>query len=224
MGSNLTLTASDGVSVGAYLAEPTGSPRGAVVVLQEIFGVNHHIRSVADRFAAMGYLALAPCVFDRIQPGIELDYTAEDIGTGAGYAGQNGKDGPIADITAAIAELRSRTDAKIGITGFCWGGTFTWLSACTLDGLSAAVGYYGGGIQGMNAMSPTVPTMLHFGEKDVYITNEHVAEITAAHRDVTVHTYPANHGFNCDARADFHAESAIIAWGRTIEFFATHLA
>jgi carboxymethylenebutenolidase len=224
MGTNLTLTASDGVDIGAYLAEPDGAPRGALVVLQEIFGVNSHIRSVVDRYAAEGFLALAPCVFDRVAPGLELGYTADDLGAGVGFATQTGGQTPILDITAAITELRSRTDGKIGITGFCWGGTFTWLSACTIDGLSAAVGYYGGGIHGMRAMTPKVPTMLHFGDKDVYIPADQLADIQAEHPELPIYTYPANHGFHCDARADYDADSAALAWTRTLEFFNTHLA
>jgi carboxymethylenebutenolidase len=224
MGSTISLTAADGATIGGYLAEPTGTAKGGIIVLQEIFGVNSHIRSVTDRVAAEGYVALAPIFFDRLGGGIELDYNPDTIQQGIGHVSRLGAEMPLADIASAIAELQSRNVGKIGITGFCWGGTFTWAAACNLPGLSAAVGYYGGGIHGMRTMTPQVPTMLHFGDRDIYITAEHIEEIAAAHPEVDIHRYDANHGFHCDARADYDQPSAVSAWERTFAFFAQHLA
>ncbi len=224
MASTISLTSSDGTTIGGYLAEPANAPKGAIVVIQEIFGVNSHIRSVADRIAQAGYVALAPQYFDRIAPGIELGYEASDVQTGFGHVGSLSMDLSVDDTAAAIKHLHEAGHAKVAVTGFCWGGTLTWASACRLDGLAAAVSYYGGAIHGLRNETPKVPTMLHFGEQDTYIPAEQLAEIKAAHPEVQLYTYPAGHGFHCDARGSFEPESAKIAFGRTLEFFAQHLS
>jgi carboxymethylenebutenolidase len=224
MDTTISLTSADGNAIGGYLATPDGPAKGAVVVVQEIFGVNSHIRSVADRLAADGFVALAPQYFDRLSADIQLGYEGSDLQTGIGHVTALGMDNPLADTAAAIAHLHAAGHPKVGITGFCWGGTMTWASACRLDGLSAAVGYYGGGIHGLRNETPKVPTMLHFGDKDVYIPADQLADIKAAHPDLPLYTYPANHGFHCDARADYDAPSAATAYARTIEFFARHLS
>lgn len=222
MGEMIKLKSKDGVEIGAYLATPTGAPKGYVVVVMEIFGVNHHIRAVTDRLAADGYVALAPAFFDRIKPGIELGYTAETIAEGRGHVMGLGMEKPLADVEAAIAALKAKGAKKVGITGFCWGGTVTWLSACKL-GVDCAVGYYGGGIHGARAETPKCPTMLHFGDKDAHIPMTHVNELRSLHPGVTIYDYAADHGFHCDERGSFDAAAAKTAYGRTLEFFAKHL-
>ncbi len=214
-----TLTSADGTTIGAYEA---GDGSKGIIVVQEVFGVNPHIRSVADRLAGEGYRTIAPAFFDRIEPGIELGYTQDDIMAGIGYAGQLGWENTMADVAAAAAHLRDQGCTSVGITGFCWGGTTTWLAAAE-GPVDAAVGYYGGGIFSMNDQNPQVPTMLHFGELDAHIPADQVAAVEAAHPDVTVYNYPAGHGFNCDARGDYHEASAALAWERTVSFFATNL-
>ncbi len=215
-----TLTSADGHTFDAY---EVGEGTKAIIVVQEIFGVNPHIRSVADRAAAAGYRAIAPAFFDRVETGVELDYTPEGIGAGVGYASKLNWDDTMADVTATIEHLRAGGVTSIGIVGFCWGGTTSWLAASKVA-IDAAVGYYGGGVIGMIDETPKVPTMLHFGALDAHIPLDGVAKVAAAHPDVPVHIYDdADHGFHCDARASYHAESAALAWDRTLEFFATHL-
>jgi carboxymethylenebutenolidase len=213
------LTAADGHKFDAYEA---GDGDKAIVVVQEIFGVNSHIRSVTDRAAEAGYRAISPAFFDRIEPGVELGYEDDDMGAGIGFAGKLEWDNTMADLAAAIAHVRSEGSTSVGITGFCWGGTVTWLAAAKAD-VQAAVGYYGGGIIGMIDEQPQVPTMLHFGELDAHMPIDGVKEVAAAHPDVAVHTYNADHGFHCDQRGSYDETSAKLAWGRTLEFFAEHL-
>jgi len=227
MGAFVDLQATDGFSFPAYVAQPTGTAKGAVVVLQEIFGVNSHIRSVADGYANEGYLAVAPSTFHRVKPGVELGYTQDDMA--AGFALKTAVEalpapGVLQDIQAAIRHAAQA--GKVGIVGYCWGGLLTWRSACTLDGLSAAVCYYGGGLTTPDeaARQPKVPTMAHFGEKDHWIPLESVEAFRKAHPEVEVHVYKADHGFNCDQRASHDAAAARQARERTVAFFAKHLA
>jgi len=227
MGSFVDLQATDGFSFPAYVAQPAGPAKGAVVVLQEIFGVNSHIRSVADGYANEGYLAVAPSTFHRVKPGVELGYSQDDMS--AGFALKTAVEalpapGVLQDIQAAIRHAAQA--GKVGIVGYCWGGLLTWRSACTLDGLSAAVCYYGGGMTTPDeaARQPKVPTMAHFGEKDHWIPLESVEAFRKAHPEVDVHVYKADHGFNCDQRASHDATAAKLARERTLAFFAEHLA
>lgn len=216
----ITLTAADGNTIEAY---EVGDGSKGLIVVQEIFGVNPHIRSVADRAAEAGYRAIAPAFYDRIEPNVQLGYSSDDMMTGIGYAGKVVWDDTMADVAAAAAHLRAQGCTSVGITGFCWGGTTAWLAAC--EGLvDAAVPYYGGGIYSMNDRNPQVPTMCHFGELDAHIPMEHVKAVAAAHPDVTVHSYNADHGFHCDARGSYDEASATLAWSRTLEFFAEHLS
>ena len=217
MGEHISLKSQAG-DIGAYIATPTGTPRGGIVVIQEIFGVNHHIRAVTDKFAADGYLALAPQFFDHIKTGIELGYTPDTIAEGRKYVMELGLDRPIQDVDAAIAELKKRGARKVGVTGFCWGGTITWLSATRLRP-DAAVGYYGGGIHGTKSEKPTVPTMLHFGDKDMHIPMTHVNELRTLHPDVQIFDYPADHGFHCDERGSWDAPASKQAMDRTLKLF-----
>ena len=201
MSETIKLTASDGVTIGAYKATPSGTPKGGIVVLQEIFGVNPHIRRVADGFAAEGYLAIAPALFDRAQPGVEMGYTPDEIGKGMALVGQVDQKATLLDIEAAIKEAAKA--GKVGVVGFCWGGSLAFAAAAHLAGLSAAVGYYGGNIAKMLDMKPKVPLMLQFGEKDDHIPMSDIATIKAALPGVPVYTYQAGHGFNCEARGSY---------------------
>jgi carboxymethylenebutenolidase len=222
MGTMVQLKASDGHDLAAYRAEPAGSPRAGLVVIQEIFGVNSHIRSVADGFAADGYVVLAPALFDRVKPGIELSYEPDDIEQGRAIRAQIAHDDAVKDMAAAVEALRGE-GLKVGVVGYCWGGSLAWNAATRLDGVAAAVGYYGGMIPDMADEQPKGPILLHFGENDASIPLEGVEKVKAAHPEVQVHIYPAGHGFNCDQRGSYHAESAKLARTRTLEFFAQHL-
>ncbi len=205
----------------AWRADPEGKPRGGIVVIQEIFGVNAHIREVTDKFAAEGYLAIAPAVFDRIEKGFDVGYDPESRARGIAIVGKIDFEQTLRDAAAAIQVAKA--GGKVGIVGYCFGGSIAWAAAARLQGLSAAVGYYGGQIIAMKAMQPGVPTMLHFGEKDQHIPVEGARGVAAAHPEVEVHIYPADHGFNCDHRASYDAPSAALAWTRTLDFFRQHL-
>ena len=228
MGQFVDLTSGDGFVFPAWVARPDVAPRGAVVVLQEIFGVNSHIRAVADRFAARGYLAVAPSTFHRVKPGVELGYTADDMQAGMGLkAAVEALPAPgvMPDIQAAIDHAAEQSGRKVGIVGFCWGGLLTWRAACALRGLSAAVPYYGGGVTTAEevARQPQVPVLAHFGERDHWIPVDSVQAFAKAHPDVEVHLYAADHGFNCDQRGSYDAAAAKTAYERTLAFFAQHL-
>jgi carboxymethylenebutenolidase len=222
MSQKITLACADGASISAWRAEPGGKPKGGLVVCQEIFGVNAHIRGVADRFAAAGYLAIAPALFDRVHPGVELSYQPSDMTQGMEIMGKAKRAETMLDILAAIGVASEA--GKVGITGFCWGGTLTFLSAAYLPGLSAAVGYYGGGIAKALPATPKIPLMLHFGEKDQSIPMTDVAKIRAACPDAQVFTYPtAGHAFNRDVSAAYDAPSAKLAMERTLAFLGEHV-
>ncbi|HYW59585.1 MAG TPA: dienelactone hydrolase family protein, partial [Xanthobacteraceae bacterium] len=164
MGSKITLTASDGFKLGGYRAEPQGKPKGGMVVIQEIFGVNHHIRAVCDRVAALGYVATAPAVFDRVQPDFECGYSPDEIAHARTLIPKVDWGKMLLDTKAAVDNVAPA--GKVGIVGFCMGGSVAFLSAAKLDGLSAAVGYYGGTIAKNADEKPKVPTLLHFGDQD----------------------------------------------------------
>lgn len=228
MGQFNNLQSADGFLVPAYVARPEGAPRGAVVVLQEIFGINSHIRSVADRYAAAGYLAVAPSTFDRVKPGVDLGYTEDDMK--AGFELKTAVEalpgaGVLPDIQAAIDYAAKASGAKVGIVGFCWGGLLSWRAACQLQGLSAAVVYYGGGITAEAEIErqPQCPVMAHFGDQDQWIPMEGILAFGKVHPEVEVHVYPASHGFNCDQRASYSEAAAKTARERTLAFFADKL-
>ena len=228
MGQFVNLTSSDGFVVPAWVAQPKGTPRGAVVVVQEIFGVNSHIQSVADRLAVSGYLAVAPATFERVKAGVDLGYTGEDMQAGIELkAAVEALPAPgvMPDIQAAIDYAAQQSGGKVGIVGFCWGGLLTWRAACALRGLSAAVPYYGGGVTTAEevARQPQVPVLAHFGERDHWIPVDSVQAFAKAHPDVEVHLYAADHGFNCDQRGSYDAAAAKTAYERTLAFFAQHL-
>lgn len=226
MGSFIDLKSADGTIFPAYVAQPAGTPRGAVVVLQEIFGVNPHIRAVADGYAEAGYLVVAPSTFHRVQAGVELGYTEVDMNTGFGLktaVEELPATGVMPDIQAAIDHAARA--GKVGILGFCWGGLLTWRAACSLNGLSAAVPFYGGGITTPEevARRPRVPVMAHFGDQDHWIPLDGVEVFKKAHPEVEVHIYHANHGFNCDHRGSYDAAAAALAKERTLAFLARHV-
>ncbi len=227
MGTFVDLKAADGFAFPAYVAKPQGNAAGAVVVLQEIFGVNSHIRSVADGYAAQGYLAVAPATFHRSKQGVELGYTQDDMAAGMALkqaVESLAAPGVLQDIQAAIDHAKQA--GKVGIVGYCWGGLLTWRSACTLNGLSAAVSYYGGGVTTPDeiARTPKCPTMAHFGDQDHWIPMDTVEAFKKAHPEVEVHVYNANHGFNCDQRGSHDAAAAQLARERSLAFFKKHLA
>lgn len=222
MGEDIRLKSAAG-EIGAYLAKPAGTAKGGIVVIQEIFGVNQHIRKVTDFFASQGYLALAPCFFDHIKPGIELGYSPDTIAEGRGYVMTPGfTDKAVQDVDAAMQELKSRGAKKVGVTGYCWGGTISWLAATRLKP-DAVSGYYGGGIHGAKNEKPTVPTQLHFGDKDMHIPMTHVNELRQLHPNVQIFDYPADHGFHCDERGSWDAAASKQAMARTLEHFAKYV-
>ena len=218
--SHLQLRAADGNEFSVYYVRPEGAPRGAVVVIQEIFGVNSHIRRIVEQYAAEGYVAAAPALFDRQKKGIELGYSPDDVQQGIGYMMKVDPAGVLADLDATI-DAASRA-GKVGMVGYCWGGRVTYLAGCHTN-IAAGVAYYGGGIAQVLTDTPRCPMMFHFGEKDVHIPLSDVAAIRKAYPQGTYHLYPADHGFNCTERASFHPESARLAYTRTVEFFRQHI-
>jgi len=222
MGQMITLKAEDGHSFGAYRAAPAGKPKAGIVVIQEIFGVNHHIKNVTDGFAADGYVALAPAIFDRAEPGFETGYQPADIERGRAVRGKIDIGDMVKDVRAAVGALKAE-GLKVGVVGYCLGGTLAWLAATRIDGLSCAVSYYGGGVAETASETPRCPVVFHFGETDQSIPPDHHAKIRAAHPTLPMHIYPAGHGFSCDERGSFHAPSATLARTRTLEFLAKHL-
>ncbi|MFT7651584.1 MAG: carboxymethylenebutenolidase [Limisphaerales bacterium] len=222
MGVNASVTSADGFDLGVYVAEPEGVPIGAVVVIQEIFGVNQHIREVTDGYASEGYYAIAPKIFDRIEQDIELGYEEADMARGIELAFQK-LDHALAltDVQAAVNTASAH--GKVGVVGYCFGGLLTWLSACELDNVSAASSYYGGGVAGQVDKTPNCPTIMHFGALDAHIPLTDVEKIKDAQPQVPVYVYDADHGFNCNHRGSFNEMSAKEAKVRTLAHFATVL-
>jgi carboxymethylenebutenolidase len=231
MGTTVTLKSTDGFEFPVYVAQPGGKPKAAVVVLQEIFGVNSHMRAVADGYAADGYLAVAPATFHRIEQGVDLGYAQQDMEAGRALkAAVEALPAPgvMVDIQATIDYAAKATGGgKVGILGYCWGGLLVWRAACLLTGLSAAVPYYGGGMTGPDeaARKPRCPVMAHFGDRDQWIPIDSVEAFRKAQSGagVQVHVYHANHGFNCDQRASHDETSATQARARTLAFLAQYL-
>ena len=225
-GTTLQLTAADGFKLPVYVAEPSGTPKGAIVVIQEIFGVNSHIRSVADRYAAAGYLAVAPALFERVKPGVELGYQASDITEGSALKSACEAlpaPGVLQDVQAAVTYAARA--GKVGIVGYCYGGLVSWRAAEQITGLSGAVCYYGGGmtVGSEPARKPKVPVMAHFGTQDKHITLDTVKAFEQAHPEVEVHLYDADHGFNCDERGSYNAGAAATAFERSLFHFGRTL-
>ncbi len=222
MSEHETLQAEDGHELDAYVARPAGEPIAGLVVIQEVFGVNAHVRSVADSYAKDGFLAVAPALFDRIERGVDLKYEGEDMQKAMTLARQVNMDNLLKDTAAAINYARSQTGKKTGIIGYCLGGSIAWLAASRLN-VDAAVGYYGGYIAQYAAEQPKCPVMLHFGKKDTHISEESVEKIQSAHPEVPIYLYDAGHGFNCDARASYDLPSAKLARERSLAFLKENL-
>jgi carboxymethylenebutenolidase len=222
VGQDIQLTASDGFKLGGYRADPAGTPKAAIVVIQEIFGVNHHIRAVCDRVAEAGYLAVAPALFDRTVKDFQSGYTPDEVAKARKFVEAPDWDAMLRDTDAALKEIKNAGPSAI--MGFCMGGTVSFLAACRLSGLSAAVCYYGGGIAKFADEKPKCPTQMHFGRKDAHIPMTAVDEIKKKRPESEVYVYDeADHGFHCDERGSYHAESAKIAWGRTMAFLDKHM-
>ena len=223
MGHDIKLTASDGFQLGGYHADPTGNAKGALVVIQEIIGGNHHIRNVCDRYASEGYVAVAPSIFDRIEPNFQSGYSPDEVAVARKFVANPNWSAMLLDVQAAIDSVKDV--GPVGIVGFCLGGSVAFVAATKLSGLHAAVGYYGGAIARFADDKPKVPTLLHFGEKDTGIPQSDVEIIRAKRPDVEIHVYPgAQHGFSCDERASYDKASADLAGQRTLAFFAKHLS
>jgi carboxymethylenebutenolidase len=222
MGQTIRLKASDGHELGAYEAAPEGEHRGGLVVIQEIFGVNEHIRAVTDGWAAEGYYCIAPAIFDRGEPGFERGYKPDDVEAGRGLAGKIGLDAMLLDVEAARGAAASA--GKVGVVGYCLGGSLSWLAATRLDGVAAASCYYGGRIIDSMEEKPRCPVQMHFGEKDQSIPMENVEKIRAVVPSlVEMFTYPAGHAFNRDGSANWEAGSAKRAKNRSLELFRKHV-
>jgi carboxymethylenebutenolidase len=226
VGQDIKLTASDNFQLGGYRADPAAAPKGAskgaIVVIQEIFGVNHYIRAVCDRLAAEGYVAIAPSIFDRVEPNFTSGYSPDEVTVARKFVANPDWAAMLRDTEAAIDAVK--TIGPLGIIGFCLGGSIAYAAATKLSGLSAAVGYYGGAVARFADDRPKVPAQLHFGEKDAGIPLTDVETIRAKRPEVEIHVYPgAQHGFHCDERGSYDKTSADIAWPRSLGFFARHL-
>ena len=221
VGKTIELKAKDGFTLAAYRADPAGKPKGGLVVIQEIFGVNHHMRDVTDRFAGLGYAAIAPALFDRTKRGVDIGYDAAAVETGRNLRAEVKLEDTLLDLQAAIDNLRG--SGKIGVVGYCWGGSLAFLAATRLTGTAAAVGYYGGMIAEHAGEKPRVPVMLHFGEQDHGIPMADVEKVKAARPDVKIYIYPAGHGLSCDERGSFDKPSHEKALERTLAFFKEHV-
>jgi carboxymethylenebutenolidase len=220
MGQPITLTAADGHVLSAWRSGPDHATR-ALVVAQEIFGINHHMRAVADRFAAEGYDVIAPALFDRVRHGIELGYTPEGIAQGRELRALVTEADVLADIEAAAAALSGK---PLGIVGYCWGGTVAWWGATRSHRFEAASCWYGAGIAAARNETPHCPVQMHFGEQDASIPPADIEAIRAAHPELDIHVYAgAQHGFGCDERASFSKPDADLAQQRTLAFFADRL-
>ncbi|MBN8777754.1 dienelactone hydrolase family protein [Thiomonas arsenitoxydans] len=215
----LTLHTADGQTIGAYVAEPTGKPKGGIVVVQEIFGVNAHIRSVADGYAAAGYLAIAPAVFDSVEKNVELGYDQAGMEKGIALVSALGFDRAHASVQAAAKAVA--TAGKVGVVGYCWGGTIAYLTAIR-DGLPA-VSYYGGRNVQLVGEKTQTPLQFHYGLRDAHISEADREAVRVANPQAEFYVYEADHGFNCDARASFDAAAAQLARERALAFFAKHV-
>ncbi len=222
MGQMIELKTKDRQTISAYRAEPPGKPRGGLVVIQEIWGVNSHIRNVADGYAADGYLAIAPALFDRVERGVVMDqYNPETMQKGFGFMQKVDTDNALLDVRAAVEAASAA--GKVGVVGFCFGGKVAWLAASRLEGIAASVPYYGGGIPDLASEQPKCPVMLHFGERDQHIPVASVEQFKKAHPELPVHIYQADHGFNCDQRGSYDAAAAKLARERTLAFLRQHV-
>jgi carboxymethylenebutenolidase len=218
VGQNVELIAGDGHHLDAYLADALPKPRGGIVVIQEIFGITRHIRAVTDQYAAAGFMAIAPALFDRVEHNVDVPYT--EMAKGFSYVQRLKNENVMLDVQAAIDRVKSA--GKVGLVGYCWGGTMAYLASARLNA-AATVAYYGGGINNHTAEKPRCPIMFHFGEKDSHIPKSAVDKIRADVPAGIFNIYPADHGFNCTDRASYEPESAKLALQRSLEFFHKHV-
>lgn len=224
MGERTTITASDGFTLNAYVAKPEGKPRGGVVVIQEVWGLNDWIRSVVDRFAKHGFLAVAPAMFDRVEFGYESNnYGPEQFQIIGALMKQFDHKTALLDVAAAIATASEA--GKVGITGYCFGGAVSWRAAAHEGmGLSAASGYYGGGVPNYIELAPRIPTEMHFGDQDSGIPLDQIEALKARHPEADIYTYAAGHGFcNSERASSFDAAACTKASARTLDFFRKHV-
>ena len=222
MGERITLKAEDGSMLGAYVANPADEASAGLVVVQEIFGVNEHIRSVADGYANDGYLAVAPALFDRIERDVELGYEGADVQKAMSFIPRLDIDKAVLDLAAALDFTARTTGKKVGVIGYCLGGTLAWLTATRLHP-DAAVGYYGGRIGNYASETPSCPVMLHFGKKDTHIPAEEVEKVHTAHPEVEIYWYDAGHAFNASPRPSYNPEAARVARERSLAFLRKFL-
>src|SRR5208282_512730 len=221
-GAMIELTAGDAHTFSAYRADPAEAPKGAVVVLQEVFGVNPHIRKIVDDFAAKGYVAIAPALFDRVKPGAELGYDEDGLSAGLDLMKQLGAESTLGDIQAAVDAVKSA--GKVAVVGYCWGGYLAYLAANRVGGLACAIGYYGGGIVDDYREKRKIPTLLHFAEDDPLIPFADVTQFRAHRPDVSAFSYPAaTHGFNCDERDSYNEAAAHQALDRTLFWISQYV-
>lgn len=224
----INLRAEDGHELEAYLSEPDGTCQGAIVLVQEIFGVNDHIRRVADGFAREGFLVVVPALFDRVRKGVQLEYEGEDMKTAVELMHQLSPETALLDIKAAFERAKA-SDRGVAVIGYCYGGLMSWLSATRGEDLKmrpdCCVAYYPGGIGGFAAEEPSCPVMIHIGSSDSHIGEDQISAVRSAHPEVEVFIYEgAEHGFNCDARSAYQPASAALAGERTLKFLQTHIA
>lgn len=228
---HIDITSSGGTFKGYFAAPDGGGPVPGVVVIQEIFGVNSHMRSVVERFAEAGYAALSPDLFWRIEPGLELTYTPDDVAKGREIRGKLDTGEFVEDVRAAFETLGGRAETqgrKLGLTGYCFGGMVAYLGAARLNP-AATSSYYGGGIVNFldDAGKIDAPIQFHFGEIDPGIPMSEVDQIKSAlagRSDAEVFIYAdADHGFNCSDRGSYNEAAATQAWSRTMELFGQHL-
>lgn len=224
MGEHVKLRAADGFELDAYVARPAGTPAAGLVVVQEAFGVNRHIREVTDEWAKDGFLAVAPALFDRVERGVELGYSEEDLKKGMAIIQKGTPDERVMDVAAALDYARKETGKKVGVIGYCLGGSMAWLAATRLNP-DAAVGYYGSQIPRYAEEALHAPVMLHFGAEDAHIPKSQIdANVAAAHPEVPIYWYAgAGHGFNTTDRASYNPEAAKLARERSLEFLKKNL-
>jgi carboxymethylenebutenolidase len=223
MSETIKLNSADGHELDAYVALPAGQPIAGLVIIQEIFGVNRHIRSIADGYAKDGFLAVAPALFDRVERGVELPYDGPEAQKGMAILQKLDNAEALEDVDAALQYVCQQTGKKSGVIGYCLGGLLAWLSATRLHP-DAAVGYYAGRIGNFASETPTAPVQLHFGKLDTHIPAEQVDKVHEAHPEVEIYWYEnAGHGFNCDMRASYNREASALARTRALGFLKHHL-
>jgi len=217
----IELTAGDAHKLSAYRADPADAPKGAVVVVQEVFGVNPHIRKLADGFAAKGYVAIAPSLFDRVKNGVELGYDEANFSAGLELMQKVATEQSLSDIQAAVDAVKHQ--GKVAIVGYCWGGYLAYQAANRVSGLACAIAYYGSGIVEDYREKRKIPTLLHFAENDPLIPFDDVIQFRARRPDVSAFAYAATHGFNCDERDSYDEAAAAAALDRTLFWISQYV-